>query len=182
MHGSLVTRCADLQHHERLLHALAKPHSTSITFSLWTCGCPMFRTWCQDSDPLAKICTLISLATSAQSLPINKSQPCSGAVIPFAQKPIPLSNLLLCLRHTGTCRQNARQVTVMPCCSLCTPHRMQRKCCAAVSGAQHLVITGLGFEPSGSATANSIWSCQASRPGKPKVNPANAGEALCSFT
>ena len=163
-------------------HALAKQPLASITFSPRPSECPVIRTQCHDKDPLDKICTLTSLATSAQSLVFNKSQPCSGAVIPFAQKPIPLSNLLLlCLRHTGTCHRNAHQLTVMPCCCLCTSPRMQRKFPGAVSGAQHLILTGLGFEPSGSATANSIWSCQASGTCKPKADRANVGAALCSL-
>ena len=89
-----------------------------------------------------------------------------------------MSNLLLLgLRHTGICRHNTCQVTVRPCCGLCTPRITQQKFCGALSGAQHRILTGLGFEPSGSATGNSIWSCQASRTCKPKANPANAEAA-----
>ena len=148
MHGSLVTRRAGCDTGDTMgdCHALAKQPLASITFSPRPSECPVIRTQCHDKDPLDKICTLTSLATSAQSLVINKSQPCSGAVIPFAEKPIPLSNLLLlCLRRTGTCHRNARQLTVMPCCCLCTSPRMQRKFPGAVSGAQHLIRTGPGF-------------------------------------
>ena len=95
MHGSLVTRRAGCDTGDTMAdcHALAKQPLASVTFSPRPSECPVIRMQCHDKDPLDKICTLTSLATSAQSLVINKSQPCSGAVIPFAQKPIPFFEL-----------------------------------------------------------------------------------------